>query len=246
MADIYRDWVLYNVGKATKNGQDYQFDWTMLSEYNQLLEQYQQEILKWDFWRKWQTSSWSTSSFNDAENILVKRDWRSRDWTVYHMYAFWLDRQWSYSYFRPYVIHAYKTAWSWFTWQFYISSWQGQRWSSQHLSDWQYQWVDTNFWIRAEYSWDKDINILRWWQWDYIRGNTSVWGQWHQIDWTWTHSNSPTYYYADYDDDYDIVRKFWVADCWIADADLIPQTNYINSLSEDYSRGTYTYTLTLK
>ena len=69
MADIYRDWVLYNVGKATKNGQDYQFDWTMLSEYNQLLEQYQQEILKWDFWRKWQTSSWSTSSFNDAENI---------------------------------------------------------------------------------------------------------------------------------------------------------------------------------
>ena len=36
MADVYRDWILYNVGKAIKNWNEYPFDWTMLAEYNQL------------------------------------------------------------------------------------------------------------------------------------------------------------------------------------------------------------------
>lgn len=40
MADVYRDWTLYNVGKAIKNWTEYPFDWTMLSEYNQLNQQY--------------------------------------------------------------------------------------------------------------------------------------------------------------------------------------------------------------
>ena len=40
MADVYRDWVLYNVGKAIKNWTEYPFDWTMLTEYNQLNQQY--------------------------------------------------------------------------------------------------------------------------------------------------------------------------------------------------------------
>lgn len=40
MADVYQNWILYNVGKAIKNGNEYSFDWTMLNEYNQLQQQY--------------------------------------------------------------------------------------------------------------------------------------------------------------------------------------------------------------
>lgn len=40
MADVYRNWILYNVGKAIKNWTEYPFDWTMLSEYNQLQAYY--------------------------------------------------------------------------------------------------------------------------------------------------------------------------------------------------------------
>lgn len=40
MADVYRDWVLYNVGEAYKNGQRYLFDWTMRWEYEQLQAYY--------------------------------------------------------------------------------------------------------------------------------------------------------------------------------------------------------------
>ena len=40
MADINENWVLYNTGKAYKNWQEYLFDWTMLSEYNTLQQQY--------------------------------------------------------------------------------------------------------------------------------------------------------------------------------------------------------------
>lgn len=40
MADVYQNWTLYNVGKAIKNGVEYPFDWTMLSEYQTLQQQY--------------------------------------------------------------------------------------------------------------------------------------------------------------------------------------------------------------
>lgn len=46
MADVYRDWVLYNVGKAIKNWTEYPFDWTMLNEYNALQQEY--TAYQWD------------------------------------------------------------------------------------------------------------------------------------------------------------------------------------------------------
>lgn len=45
MADVYRDWVLYNTSKAYKNWQEYIFDWTMLNEYNQLVTYY--DTVQW-------------------------------------------------------------------------------------------------------------------------------------------------------------------------------------------------------
>ena len=46
MVDVYQNWVLYNVGKAIKNGTEYLFDWTMLNEYNQLVLYY--DTVKWE------------------------------------------------------------------------------------------------------------------------------------------------------------------------------------------------------
>lgn len=55
MADVYRDWVLYNVGKAIKNGNEYPFDWTMLNEYNQLIAYYDtaQQQIRTSIINKW-------------------------------------------------------------------------------------------------------------------------------------------------------------------------------------------------
>jgi hypothetical protein len=55
MADVYRDWVLYNVWKAIKNWTEYPFDWTMLNEYNQLVTYYDtaQQQIRTSIINKW-------------------------------------------------------------------------------------------------------------------------------------------------------------------------------------------------
>lgn len=243
MADIYRDWVLYNVGKAIKNGQDYQFDWTMLPEYNQLLEQYQQEILKWDFWRKWQTSSYEWNVNYELEpTALARWEWRSRDGTVYHIYSFYLKQNSSYQYFSPVVVHIYKQSWWQFTWNCTISSWEGRRRSSASLTDGQYYWVDTNYWVRAKYDWDKNIIIKWWWEWDCIQSKNRIWWVWNEVDGSWTHRNSTTYY-----TDVNTIKQYWIDDCWISDSELVSSTNYVQSLSWNYRSWTgRTWTLILK
>lgn len=55
MADVYQNWVLYNVGKAIKNWTEYSFDWTMLNEYNQLVAYYDaaQQQIRTSIINKW-------------------------------------------------------------------------------------------------------------------------------------------------------------------------------------------------
>lgn len=55
MADVYQNWVLYNVWKAIKNWTEYPFDWTMLNEYNQLVTYYDtaQQQIRTSIINKW-------------------------------------------------------------------------------------------------------------------------------------------------------------------------------------------------
>ena len=55
MADVYQNWILYNVGKAIKNWTEYPFDWTMLNEYNQLVTYYDtaQQQIRTSIINKW-------------------------------------------------------------------------------------------------------------------------------------------------------------------------------------------------
>lgn len=55
MADVYQNWILYNVGKAIKNWAEYPFDWTMLNEYNQLVTYYDtaQQQIRTSIINKW-------------------------------------------------------------------------------------------------------------------------------------------------------------------------------------------------
>lgn len=105
MADVYRDWVLYNVGKAIKNWTEYPFDWTMLTEYNQLNQQYIayqwdmatiQANLRTSIQNKWVTVP-ANAAFNTYPSYVDQID--TSWWTAWLMWdkilragSFWVGR----------------------------------------------------------------------------------------------------------------------------------------------------------
>lgn len=57
MADINKNWTLYNISKVYKYWQEYLFDWTMVDEYNSLLADVEssKSDMRVSIWNKWVT-----------------------------------------------------------------------------------------------------------------------------------------------------------------------------------------------
>lgn len=155
MADVYQNWILYNVGKAIKNGNEYSFDWTMLNEYNQLQQQYSdyqssingiQADLKTSIENKWVTvpSSAALSTYPSYIDQIKTIDDTPMAITWSQLY-WWYYSVWS------------RQSISWITW---IAS-----------------YATDNF-VLIWYAWDwqtydnydqKDVHLLVWKKWQNMR-----------------------------------------------------------------------------
>lgn len=136
MADVYRDWVLYNVGKAIKNWTEYPFDWTMLSEYNALQTSVDsaKESMRISIWNKWVVVP-SSAGLNEYawyidqiqtcwwDDVLSYMSWilaidswmiyiNSSD-GVYNKYSDYSRKDWQYLYLvKPYEYDNYSSTWA--------------------------------------------------------------------------------------------------------------------------------------
>lgn len=211
-------------------------------------EEYERALAQWTFWRYWQTSRSGNLDYNKywVDWWLATWEWWSRDWTVYHIFSFWMwDTSSSGRSQYPFVVHLTKEVWTWFNRWFTRSTWTSRDRSSSSLSDWQYSWIDRNYWVRAKYNWDKNIDIVRWWQWDYIVSRQVEWWAWNQINISAEHNNSETIMFVNGWDNNEVYND-WIANCWISDSELVTGTNYIQSLTIWWDNNNYYWNLTLK
>lgn len=138
MADVYQNWILYNVGKAIKSWTEYPFDWTMLNEYNQLQQQYSDyqnniNIIQWNLKtsieNKWVEIPDSAAlvqypSYIDQietiDDTPVGITWSQVYWWMYSVWSrqdiYWID--WCASYATDNLVLIWYM-WSWETYDNY-------------------------------------------------------------------------------------------------------------------------------
>ena len=125
MADVYQNWVLYNVWKAIKNWTEYPFDWTMLNEYNQLVTYYDtaQQQIRTSIINKWvnvpanatiDTYPWYIDQIQQWDWGILSSWIKLYPYSIYGNTYEWVQIWWLYSWFEwnvYYWLNAIYTYW---------------------------------------------------------------------------------------------------------------------------------------
>lgn len=198
MADINRNWTLYNVSKVYKYWQEYLFDWTMVDEYNTLLADVEsaKSDMRVSIWNKWVTVpanaelneyAWYIDQIQTVDDTLIGITWEITYWGTYSQWYYYdmygIDWCVSYTFWDTVLI--------WYCWYYQDSNnydykdihflrrkkWQArtesllQMWR-QSSESFQTSWIA----ITRENNWESYLFTVKW---RYIYSGYS-WDYWHK------------------------------------------------------------------
>lgn len=212
MADIYRDWVLYNTSKAYKNWQEYLFDWTLLAEYNQLQERYNQLQEAYEA-ALWTTNGLTLYPFNvTGEPRAPSTRWLysfAQDWVSYWC-VLSTDAWYNDTYDRLFVWFRkrdgydieYFTVWGWWS----NNNYGGETQCWKNSTSLRYFFTYSH--VNNPYTWNTSYFLAQV-DWDYKNGASPVW-----TSTTWWPSTNISDYTIDTTGYTQWTTSDWVKNVW--------------------------------